>query len=183
MDSVWDLFLVHYREERDSRASLSVAFCLEPCCSRYDPVRRIHCQFILVAVLLILRYRNTFFTGTILIVVTIQTPQRFQSVNGDSAFTAGVRLLPFSIMNPIGAIIATILVGRTRIPPIYFLFAGGLLTVAGTAGLSVIPNTPKIWNPQYGFQIIAGAGLGCFNGMLTLLIPFVFEKKDLGKYS
>jgi hypothetical protein len=82
-----------------------------------------------------------------------------------------------------GAVIAAITVGKTSIPPIYFLFLGGILAIAGTAGLSVIPKTPGIWAPQYVFQILAGAGAGCFNGMLTLLTPFAFEKRDLGEFS
>ncbi|TVY91258.1 Efflux pump [Lachnellula willkommii] len=123
---------------------------------------------------------NTFFTGTIITVATIQIPQRFQTVNGDSAFVAGTRLIPFSIMVPMGAVISALIIGRTRIPPIYFLFAGGLLEVAGTAGLCVTPTTWKIWPPQYVFQILAGTGVGFFNGTLTLLVPFIVEKRDLG---
>ncbi|TVY23362.1 Efflux pump [Lachnellula hyalina] len=123
---------------------------------------------------------NTFFTGTIITVATIQIPQRFQTVNGDSAFVAGTRLIPFSIMVPMGAVISALIIGKTRIPPIYFLFAGGLLEVAGTAGLCVTPTTWKIWPPQYVFQILAGTGVGFFNGTLTLLVPFIVEKRDLG---
>jgi hypothetical protein len=103
-------------------------------------------------------------------------------VNGDSAFIAGTRLIPFSIMVPMGAVIGAIVIGRTNIPPIYFLFAGGLLDVMGTAGLSQTPNTHKIWGPQYVFQILVGTGCGFFNGTLTLLIPFALEKRDLGMH-
>lgn len=86
-------------------------------------------------------------------------------------------------MVPMGAVISALIIGKTRIPPIYFLFAGGLLEVAGTAGLCVTPTTWKIWPPQYVFQILAGTGVGFFNGTLTLLVPFIVEKRDLGKWS
>jgi hypothetical protein len=79
-----------------------------------------------------------------------------------------------------GAVIGAIIIGRTTIPPIYFLLAGGLLEVMGTAGLSQTPNTHKIWGPQYVFQILVGTGSGFFNGTLTLLVPFALEKRDLG---
>jgi hypothetical protein len=85
-------------------------------------------------------------------------------------------------MVPMGAVIGAIIIGRTNIPPIYFLFAGGLLEVMGTAGLSQTSNTHKIWGPQYVFQILVGPGCGFFNGTLTLLVPFALEKRDLGMH-
>ncbi|KAH7330433.1 MFS multidrug transporter-like protein [Rhexocercosporidium sp. MPI-PUGE-AT-0058] len=118
--------------------------------------------------------------GTILIVCTIQIPQRFQTVNNDSAFKAGTRLIPFSMMAPVAAIIGTIMIGRTRIPPIYFLLAGGLFEVAGTVGLAMTPTTLKVWPAQYVFQVLAGTGVGLFTGTLTLICPFVVPKGDLG---
>lgn len=85
-------------------------------------------------------------------------------------------------MVPMGAVIVVTIIGKTKIPPIYFLFIGSILEVIGTAGLSQTPNHFKIWKLQYLFQFIAGAGVGCFNGTLTLIAPFAFSKKDLGKY-
>jgi hypothetical protein len=62
-------------------------------------------------------------------------------------------------MVPMGAVVGAIIIGRTSIPPIYFLFAGGLLEVMGTAGLSQTPNTHKIWGPQYVFPDSGRGGL------------------------
>jgi len=83
-------------------------------------------------------------------------------------------------MVPMGAVIVSLLIGKTKIPPIYFLFAGSILEVIGTAGLSQTPAHHKIWKLSYLFQFLAGAGVGCFNGTLTLISPFTFEKRDLG---
>jgi hypothetical protein len=80
-----------------------------------------------------------------------------------------------------GTVIKATIICRTKIPPIYLLFAGGFFEIAGTAGLSHAPNTHQIWHPQYVFQILARTGVGCINSILTLLVPFAVGERDLGK--
>ncbi|TVY75996.1 Efflux pump FUS6 [Lachnellula suecica] len=122
---------------------------------------------------------NSFFTGTILIVLTFQIPQRFQTVNGDSALKAGVRLIAFGLIAPFGSTVSAIIVGKTRIPPIYILILGGFLEIVGTVGLSKSPSGYEIWPTQYAFQVIAGLGVGCFNAILMLMVPVVVKKQEL----
>ncbi|KAG8531949.1 uncharacterized protein KY384_003585 [Bacidia gigantensis] len=122
---------------------------------------------------------NTYFAGTILTVCIVQLPQRFTTVNGQSAFQAGVRLLPFGAFIPAGSVLAAILIGRARISPLYILLAGGFLEVIGTALLSQSSAEYHISAAQYGYQILAGTGVGFFNATLVLLVPYVVDKRDL----
>jgi len=129
----------------------------------------------------LIKTRSTFFSGTLLTVLTIQIPQRFQTVNGDSALTAGARLIAFGILVPAGSVISSIVVGKTGMPPIFILLVGGVLEIVGVIGLSKTPTSFNVWGPQYVFQMIAGLGNGCFNALLLLAVPVVVEKRDLGK--
>ena len=127
-----------------------------------------------------MRCRNTYLTGTIFTVCIVQIPQRFMTVNGISPFQAAVRLLPFGCFVPAISTIAAIAM-KKRVPPIYILFIGGILEIIGTVGLSKTSVSSEISASQYGFQILTGSGVGCFNAALILLVPFVVESKDLGK--
>lgn len=127
-------------------------------------------------------YRNTYFTGTIFTVCIVQIPQRFITVNGISPFQAGVRLLPFGVLVPIISTLAAMLM-KKMVAPIYILVAGGILEVIGIICLSMISTSPEISASQYGFQILIGSGVGCFNAALILMVPFVMESRDLGNRS
>jgi len=122
---------------------------------------------------------NAFFTGSLLTVLTIQIPQRFQTVNNDSAFTAGVRLIVFGLLAPFGSTVSAIFISKVDFPGIYILFLGGVLEIVGTVGLSKAPTSYNIWPPQYAFQVITGLGVGCFSAILVLLVPVVTQKREL----
>lgn len=124
--------------------------------------------------------RNAFFSGSILTTLIVQIPQRFMTVNGLSPLAAGSRLLPFAALVPGGSTLAAIAMGRMKLPPTYILLAGSIFETAGVVGLSKSSTQPAISASQYGFQILAGAGVGCFNVALALLVPYVTEKRDLG---
>ncbi|RDL32028.1 uncharacterized protein BP5553_09430 [Venustampulla echinocandica] len=125
---------------------------------------------------------NTFFAGTILTVLTIQLPQRFQTVNGNSALIAGVRLISFGLLAPASSAISATIIGKTTIPPIWHILLGSFLEIVGTVGLSKTPTTYAIAPQQYVFQVITGVGVGFCNAALMLLVPNVVEKRDLGEY-
>lgn len=124
--------------------------------------------------------RNTYISGNILTVCIVEIPQRFMTVNGMSPFQAGVRLLPFGSFVPVGSVIAAVFMGKGKVPPFYILLAGGILEIIGTTFLSMAPTSTEVAASQYGFQILAGAGVGFFNAALILMVPFVVEKRDLG---
>jgi hypothetical protein len=108
-------------------------------------------------------------------------PQRFQLVYGTSGLEAGVRLIPFTAVIPIGSIFASVLAGRAKIPPVYLLIFGSVLQVLGFALIGTLPSTLDIPSRIYGFQILAGWGCGINFSLLFILIPFVNEKRDNGK--
>jgi hypothetical protein len=111
-----------------------------------------------------------------------QIPQRFITVNDLSPLAASVRLLTFGAFIPFGSAIAGILMGKGRIPPCYFVLTGAVLEIIGVVLLSRISTSHHIESAQYGFQVVAGLGNGMINAALILLIPYMMEKRDLGKY-
>jgi hypothetical protein len=123
--------------------------------------------------------RNTYLTGTIFTVCIVQIPQRLIVVNGITPFQAGVRLLPFSVVVPSVSAITAMLM-KKAVAPIYILFAGGILEIIGVVCLSMASVSPEISAFQYGFQILIGSGVGCFNSALILMVPFVMDPRDLG---
>lgn len=113
--------------------------------------------------------------------VIVSLPQRFQAVNDASALGAGVRLIPYSLVAALGSAVANVLCSRKHIPPIYFLLFGGILHVIGLACLSTLPTTGEYPAAGYGYEVLAGAGVGITFGILILTTPFVVEARDLGK--
>ncbi len=109
-------------------------------------------------------------------------PQRFQLVYGTSGLDAGVRLIPFSAVIPIGSIFASILAGKFKIPPVYLLILGSVLQVLGFALIGTLPSTLDIPSRIYGYQVLAGWGCGINFSLLFILLPFVNEKQDNGRY-
>ncbi|KAI1740696.1 putative multidrug resistance protein fnx1 [Xylaria scruposa] len=105
-------------------------------------------------------------------------PQRFQLVYGTSGLDAGVRLIPFSAVIPIGSIFASVLGGKHKVPPVYLLLLGSALQILGFALIGTLPSTLEIPSRIYGFQIIAGWGCGINFSLLFILIPLINEKRD-----
>ncbi|KAI1753641.1 putative multidrug resistance protein fnx1 [Xylaria castorea] len=105
-------------------------------------------------------------------------PQRFQLVYGTSGLDAGVRLIPFTAVIPIGSIFASILAGKFKIPPVYLLILGSALQVLGFALIGTLTSTLDIPYRIYGFQVLAGWGCGINFSLLFILIPFVNERRD-----
>lgn len=119
--------------------------------------------------------------GAISITFIFQLPIRYQNVQALNSLQAGLRLLPFSLSGPIGSILAAGLCKSLRIPPIYVMIIGSLLQVLGVIFASRISTTDSNWSGLYGLEVLIGIGFGFCLGGATLLIPFVFEKEDLGK--
>ncbi|KAI1259681.1 putative multidrug resistance protein fnx1 [Xylariaceae sp. FL1019] len=111
-------------------------------------------------------------------------PQRFQLVYGTSGLEAGVRLIPFSAVIPVGSIFASVLGGKHKVPPLYLLdilnhkIFGSVLQVLGFALIGTLPSTLEIPSRIYGYQILAGWGCGINFSLLFILIPLVNNKKD-----
>lgn len=113
--------------------------------------------------------------------VVVTLPQRFQAVFGTTALGAGIRLLPYMLSTSLGALAANIIGAKGRVPPIYLLFFGALLQVLGLALLSTLPTAGVFPAEGYGYETLAGAGVGVTFGILILATPFVAEARDLGE--
>jgi hypothetical protein len=80
-----------------------------------------------------------------------------------------------------GSIVSAGLCKSLRIPPIYIIIVGSILQVLGIIFTSRTSTTDVDWNGLYGLEVLIGIGFGFCLGGATLLIPFVFDKEDLGK--
>ncbi|TGJ79408.1 hypothetical protein E0Z10_g9361 [Xylaria hypoxylon] len=122
---------------------------------------------------------NAWLSGSVLVVTIVQIPQRFIIVNGLSAIDAGVRLLPFAVVMASTSVILTIIMAKWKLHAVYCLLIGALFETAGVAGLSRTSIHHEINASQYGFQILAGIGVGFFNILLLLMTPHIVEKEHL----
>ena len=120
-------------------------------------------------------------SGAPFTVAVIGIPQRFQAVNATSPLQAGVRFLPFALSSPFGSGISGILVSKINVPPVIITILGAILQIGGTTLLSILPASQKIQPAIYGYQVIMGLGLGLNIAGLTVLTPFVVQKRDLGQ--
>ena len=115
-------------------------------------------------------------------IIIIDIPQRLQTVNGISPLGAGIRLIPFNFMIGIGCIFINVFAMRTRIAPIYLLFAGSVTELVGLSLLSTL-STNEIMTPAppvlYGWEVLTGFGIGMVWGMLLVIPPHVVEHRDL----
>lgn len=102
------------------------------------------------------------------------------TVNSLSPLAAGIRLLAFGAMVPVGAGTSALAMDRWKIPPTYMCVAGAILQIVGLVFLSRASISIPIQSSQFGFQIITGYGNGLIQTAVILLIPYVLENRDLG---
>lgn len=124
----------------------------------------------------------SFLSGIPYNIIVIDIPQRLQTVHGISPLGAGVRLIPFNFMIALGCILINVFAMKTRIAPIYLVFAGSIIQLVGIALLSTLSST-NIMAPApsviYGWEILSGFGIGMVWGMLLVIPPHVVERRDL----
>ena len=73
---------------------------------------------------------------------------------------------------------ASMSASKFKIPLVLILITGTTLQVVGFVLLAKIPLSEVIYQPQYGFNVIAGLGVGINAGILILMTPFIVEKRD-----
>lgn len=97
-----------------------------------------------------------------------------------STLNAGIRLLAFSLMVPVGSIFAAILLDKKIVTLNALLLIGGVLETIGVALYAKLTSDISQIARQYGFQIVIGTGLGFVSTATFLLVPTKMEKRDLG---
>lgn len=71
--------------------------------------------------------------------------------------------------------------GKLKVPPIYLVLIASTLQVIGFTLLSTLPTSGDfILHAQYGYEVIAGFGVGVNISTLMLMTPFSVEKRDQG---
>ncbi|KAM0308687.1 hypothetical protein ACHAO8_009778 [Botrytis cinerea] len=122
---------------------------------------------------------NALFLGGPWFVTIFQLPQRFQVVDGISALDAGFKLIPFTVLAPVGSVISAVLAGKVKVPPIYLVLIASCIQVIGFALLSTLPIAAAVSSAQYGYQVIAGFGVGINISTLILMTPYsVADPRD-----
>ncbi|RYP71921.1 hypothetical protein DL771_004524 [Monosporascus sp. 5C6A] len=121
---------------------------------------------------------TAFFTGPPFMTVLINLPQRFQAVDGTSAFEAGLRLLPLLLASPVATAVSGQLAGRFKIPPFYLLLFATSLQLIGVGLASSVQFLGG--KEMYGYEVIMGFGFGMGLVSLLILTPLVVDRTDMG---
>ncbi|KAI8943272.1 hypothetical protein NX059_001292 [Plenodomus lindquistii] len=124
-------------------------------------------------------YITAFLSGAVFTTCIIAIPLRFQTVNGTSPWLAGVRLIPFGVATPVGAAISAAICAKRRVPVVYLLFPAAIFQVLGLVFMSRMALDDIRWTGQYGLQFLTGFGCGVSIGVVTLMVPYAIEKRDL----
>lgn len=113
--------------------------------------------------------------------VIVYLAQRFQVITKFSPLDAGIHIIPYSAVATVATMLACLASRKFRIPVVYFALLGSIFHTVGMALLSILPETESYPSEGYGYEAIAGAGVGITIGILTLAVPFIVETRDLGK--
>ncbi|KAI0017211.1 drug resistance transporter EmrB/QacA subfamily [Xylariomycetidae sp. FL0641] len=118
-----------------------------------------------------------FLTGPPFMTMLFNLPQRFQAVDGENAFQAGLRLLPLLLSSPVATAVAGQLAGKLKVPPFYLLLFGASMQLLGVGLASSVPFTAG--NAVYGYEVIMGFGFGMTLVSLLIYTPMVVDRADM----
>lgn len=121
----------------------------------------------------------SFIVGFPFNVMVVNLPQRFQTILRVSPLEAGVRLLPYVLGSPIGAVIANLVCSKFNLAFITMLLAGGILQVIGLPLLATLTTEPNFPRVGYFEETLSGLGIGITFGILILEMPFTADPQDL----
>ncbi|KAL4810926.1 major facilitator superfamily domain-containing protein [Aspergillus unguis] len=122
---------------------------------------------------------TTMLTGVPFMTLVLELPGRFQILNNSSAFDSGVCILPFTLTIAVAAGMTGGLTARGRVP-VFFVFAGAAaLQILGVGLLYTVPADIPLGGRVYGYQILAGTGVGLTLTAAILLAPSLVDGKGL----
>ncbi|KAI1087573.1 drug resistance transporter EmrB/QacA subfamily [Rostrohypoxylon terebratum] len=116
-------------------------------------------------------------TGPPFMTVLINLPQRFQAVDGETAFEAGIHLLPLLLASPVATAVTGQLAGKFKVPPFYILLFGASMQLLGIGLASSISFTSG--KAIYGYEVIMGFGFGMSLVSLLVFTPMVVKRSDM----
>ncbi|KAF2800543.1 MFS multidrug transporter-like protein [Melanomma pulvis-pyrius CBS 109.77] len=113
-------------------------------------------------------------------VLVVSIPQKLQTISNLSPLESGLRLLPYAIFAPFGAVLANGFISRRKdFPPVYFVIAGACIQLIGLSLFSVYGVERYVKGKQYACQAVSGLGLGMMFGTLVVMTPLSVERQDL----
>ncbi|OGM45366.1 MFS multidrug transporter [Aspergillus bombycis] len=121
----------------------------------------------------------TFASGCPWNVVIVYLAQRFQALERLSPVDAGIRLIPYAALATVSAAAANLACLRGRIPFVYLMLLGSVLQTVGMALFSILPQSDLFPAAGYGYEVIAGIGIGITIGVCVLAVPYIVETQDL----
>ncbi|CAD6590517.1 MAG: hypothetical protein ASARMPRED_004843 [Alectoria sarmentosa] len=68
--------------------------------------------------------------------------------------------------------------GKAKMPPIYIILAGSVIQTIGFALLGTSNGSQIINKAQYGYEAIAGFGVGINLASMAVMTPFTVEERD-----
>ena len=116
--------------------------------------------------------------GGPMIVTVFQLAQRFQLLNGLSSLDAGIRILPYGVVFPIGSMVGTQASSSLKIPSVWLIILGSILQIIGLALFSLLGSSVEIHARIYGYQVLVGFGCGLTFVMAYITVPFVVTEFD-----
>lgn len=126
-------------------------------------------------------FAQSFWMATIMFSLTVTLPQRFQIVDQASALAAGYRLLPVTLVDPLGVVVAAYLMNTRRVPAFWLFLIGDCIQALGV-GLLLLPSRHEIfaWEPQnYFFEGLTGFGLGWTSALTISGVVLYFKPSDV----
>ncbi|CZR45919.1 uncharacterized protein FPRO_14905 [Fusarium proliferatum ET1] len=122
---------------------------------------------------------NMFAMGACFYAAIILLPQRFQSVNGLSALSAGLKMLAFTLVSPVSSMACGVALSKKPLAVYILLFTGAALTTVGMGLLSSLPDSGPVSNSVYVYEVILGVGLGLMMPSLIFLLKVEFGDGNL----
>ncbi|THC97904.1 hypothetical protein EYZ11_002602 [Aspergillus tanneri] len=124
-------------------------------------------------------YLNAILSGVPFVTLVLEMPLRFENVNNSSAVLSGVRILPYTMTIALGSALTGGLTARGRVPPIFVLCTATILQLLGVGLLYSIPVDTNLPAKLYGYQVLAGLGVGLSLTTLLNIVPFIVDKSVL----
>ncbi|KAJ5669021.1 major facilitator superfamily domain-containing protein [Penicillium macrosclerotiorum] len=128
-------------------------------------------------------FLTSFLVGVPYNSVIVYLPQRFQVIMGDSALMAGIRLLGYSGVTAFSSTFAIGISTKLKVPFLPILIVSAVINLAGIVLLATLPTSAVFPPSGYGYEVLAGCGMGIAYGISVFSVPYLLDLKDLQEAS